>query len=132
MPQYEYKCKVCESRTSITCSISRYDEKCAGQSLACPACMGVGMLRRIYTVPPIRHALEGHFNIAAGQYVSGKRELEDAFKRKSDEATARTGIPHQFAPIDYRDPVLGDHHEGLEETNRKRHDAGLPTTPIPK
>lgn len=132
MPQYEYKCKVCDSRTSITCTISQYDDIYAGQSLACPACMGVGMLRRIYTVPPIRHALEGHYNLAAGQYVSGERELKDVFKRKSDEATARTGIEHRFVPVDMRDPALGDHHEGLEETNKKRHDAGLPTVPIPK
>lgn len=131
MPQYEYKCKECSSRTSIACTISQYDDLWAGKSLMCDACMS-GELARIYTVPPIRHALEGHYNLAAGQYVSGERELKDVFKRRSDEATARTGIEHRFVPVDMRDPALGDHHEGLEETNKKRHDAGLPTVPIPK
>ena len=74
-----------------------------------------------------------HYNVSAGQHVSGQRELEEVFKRKSDEVTERTGIPHNFKPIDLRDhEALGVTRHGLEEDAARRHDAGLPPIPIPE
>lgn len=132
MPQYEYRCTECQSETTITTSVANYSATFAGKPLACEACMG-GELRRFYRPLPFTLPMADHFNVSAGQHVSGERELTEVFKRKSEEATERLGIEHNFKPIDLRDhEALGVTREGLEEDVARRHDAGLPSLPIPK
>jgi len=132
MPQYQYKCNSCGSPTTITTSIANYDATFADVSLTCDACM-VGELKRVYSPFPFKLPMPDHYNVSAGQHVSGERELAEVFKRKSEEATERLGIEHNFKPIDLRDTeALGVTREGLEEDAARRHDAGLPSLPIPK
>lgn len=132
MPQYDYRCNHCQSPTTITTSIAIYDETFAGVPLICDACME-GELKRVYQPPAYKFPMPDHFNVSAGQHVSGERELREVFKRKSAEATERLGIEHNFKPIDLRDhEALGVTREGLEEDVARRHDAGLPPIPIPE
>jgi len=132
MPAYEYRCIECQTPTTINTSISNFSATFAGKPLACDACMG-GELRRVYTPLPFTLPMPDHFNVSAGQHVSGEHHLREVFKRKSEEATERLGVEHNFQPIDLRDhEALGVTREGLEEDVARRHDAGLPPIPIPE
>ena len=132
MPQYEYRCNNCQSPTTITTTIAIYDETFAGVPLTCDACM-VGELKRVYQPPAYKFSMPDHFNVSAGQHVSGEHHLREVFKRKSEEATERLGVEHNFQPVDLRDhEALGVTREGLEEDVARRHDAGLPPIPIPE
>jgi hypothetical protein len=70
--------------------------------------------------------LKEHFNRAAGEYVSNQRELDDAFKRKSEEASVRLGIDHEYVAVDPTDMKDASAHgvdENLiESTRRMQHD----------
>lgn len=65
-----------------------------------------------------------HWNNAVGQYVSNRRELDDAFKRSSEAASVRTGLNHEFVavdPSDMRDASAHGVNENLLESTRKAH-----------
>ena len=68
-----------------------------------------------------------HYNATVGKEVSDMRGFKDDLKRKSEEATLRTGIEHNYEPIDYQEvrPVVEKTDMvGLEDTNRARVKAG--------
>lgn len=108
-------------------TIRRYDPNRKPNCGTCQVPMG-----RSYEPVPFKLPLEGHFNHSVGRYVSGDKDFKDALRQASDDASERTGIPHNFQPIDMRDTErLGVTGEGLEETARRRHDKG-DTASVPK
>lgn len=71
--------------------------------------------------------MPAHFNQSAGTYVSNDRELKDAFKAQSEAATERTGIEHNFVPVDPQDTArLGVTTEGLGATYDRRKALNMP------
>lgn len=73
--------------------------------------------------------MQPHFNNATGEYVTGERNFKDALKRKSEEMTVRTGMEHNYAPVDLREKdALGVTDEGLDETRKRLHDTGQETS----
>jgi hypothetical protein len=105
---YEYSCDFCgrsttrQSRADITICHS------CGQ----PA-------RRIWAFRLQSSPDQEHYNVSAGRWVSNRRQLIDHAKRQSDLATQRTGIPHDFVPIDHADKAaLGVTEEGAETIAR--------------
>jgi hypothetical protein len=67
-----------------------------------------------------------HFNASVGHYVSNSREFADQLKIKSEEASLRTGMDHNFQPVDVTEAkALGVTDEGLEQTHRTHHDRGI-------
>jgi hypothetical protein len=67
-----------------------------------------------------------HFNNATGQYVTNERAFGDQLKLKSEEMSARTGMEHNYQPIDITDmKALGVTDEGLEHTQRVHYNQGL-------
>lgn len=70
-----------------------------------------------------------HFNHSVGRYVSNERELRDAIKRQSDEASERNGIEANLEFLtraDMADPTAhGVTDEGLESSRREWRDMGL-------
>ena len=102
---YEYACHFC-GRT-----ISRQSR---GDYAICHHCGQPA--RRIWSFRLQSSPDQEHFNYSAGRWVSNKRELTDHAKRKSEEATLRTGILHDFQPIDHADKeALGVTAEGAKE-----------------
>jgi hypothetical protein len=102
---YEYRCMKCGA---VEISEARAD-RIAGMG----CCGSVG--KRVYSFSFHRPAFDTHFNHATGKVVANKSEFADALKQKSEEAEARTGIPANYVPIDYRDKdALGVTDEGLE------------------
>jgi hypothetical protein len=65
-----------------------------------------------------------HYSPAVGKVVSSDREFRDDLKRASEEATIRTGIVHDFQPIDITEHAPKN-LEGLEATHRKHRELGL-------
>lgn len=70
-----------------------------------------------------------HFNHSVGSYVSNERQLRDALKVASQEASRRSGMDTNYefmSPADMAD--AGSHgvtDEGLEDSYRARHDGAL-------
>lgn len=56
-------------------------------------------LRRKYTVS-FAPVMQSHFNSTVGKPISDMNQFRDELKRSSDAATERTGIVHDFQPID--------------------------------
>ena len=92
MPTYSYLCDGCGHET---------ETQRRGDTHRCGNC-GASAKRRwsFRQGPP---AFEGHFNVAAGRYVSSERELRDTFKAASEEQTRLTGALVDIQPVDYRD-----------------------------
>ena len=125
MPQYTYKCDECNEYDSIHYSISQY-EQLNSDGLAV-FCSNLHPMHRTYESFPFVMPMSDGFNPTVGKYVSGKRQFEEELKIASAQATERTGIEHNFKPVDLRDTkALGITEEGLAEANKVRHDRGDP------
>jgi predicted nucleic acid-binding Zn ribbon protein len=122
MARYGYRCPRCGNELTIRLPIEDYDPSLP---VLCTRCGDT--CRRTYQPLPFRLPTEGHWNQSVGRYVSGDREFRDELRRASDAATERTGIPHDYKPIDPRDTeALGVTGEGLGETQKRRQDEGKP------
>lgn len=116
MPLYEYKCKNCNAV---------YESFTRGLEDVTPCADCATPIKRVFSVS-LQTPLHDHFNHAVGKYVTGKRQLRDEFKRASDDATERTGIEHNFVPVDPHDKeTFGVTEEGLAETHNRKVQLGL-------
>lgn len=109
MPMFEYLCRTCHYR---------HLSDMRGDSLGSCRC-GNGELRRVFSFSfkPIVHT---HFNPTIGKVVSDDAQVRSELSRLSDEATARTGILHDYQPVDLRGSSLADlggTEEGLNRTS---------------
>ena len=67
-----------------------------------------------------------HFNATVGMPISSNAQFDAELRRKSDEAEARTGIPHKFVRHDPRDAKsFGVTNQGMDSTNKVRAEKGL-------
>lgn len=118
MPVYEYKC---EAGHRHAWNISMEDRD-AFIGLPCLASVGEMFrcefpLKRVFSfsTPRIIHA---HFNPTVGKEVSSMRGFKDDLKRASEDAERRTGVPHDFQPVDLgevgKETVT---EEGMRETH---------------
>ena len=121
MPLYEYKCPDCATRVPSFERGDRLDQ-------ACPSC-GRVPLKRVWSLG-FQMPMHEHFNQSVGKPISSMRQYSDELKRKSDEATALTGIEHRYVPVDMNDrKTLGIDGRGIDESNRAREKAGEPLLP---
>lgn len=114
MAFYQYQCQDCfyelplDVYAGIGISISN----------PCPCCGGLLVRRCSFT---FRRSMPEHFNTSTGAYVSNERDFRDGLKRKSEEMSIRTGMTHNYQPVDVTDmKALGVTDDGLEETKRRR------------
>lgn len=120
MPVYEYKCSMCGREWQETLSIKRYSEMPAPD---CPQC-DIPMAR-VFSFA-IKTPMHEHINHTTGQLVSSERQFKDQLKRQSEEATLRTGIEHNFVPVDAKDKAtFGVTNEGLDATYNRRKQLGM-------
>jgi hypothetical protein len=99
MSMYEYRCGGCGHRILS-------DER--GDQVLTRCCGAVG--QRIWSVSTAT-IMHEHMNSSVGKPISDMRQFKDELARKSDAATERTGIPHNFQPVDIND------HKGLGVAN---------------
>lgn len=84
--------------------------------------------KRVYSFQAVRPMPE-HFNLAAGRFVRTERELNDHYKRLSDEVSERVGIQHDFQPVSQSErQALNVTAEGLEATVKRREETGMRVT----
>ena len=84
--------------------------------------------KRVYSFQAVRPMPE-HFNLAAGTFVRTERELNDVYKRKSDEASERTGILHEFQPVSQSEKqALNVTSQGLSDTVKRREKSNMRVT----
>lgn len=115
---YEYKCPGCLTRITSSRRGDRLRTYCA-------QCDATTEHRRVFSVSIHRPMME-HMNATTGSLISDNRQFKDELKRMSEVQTLKTGIEHQYEPIDHdavKSKVTG---EGLDSTNRVRHERGLP------
>ena len=81
---------------------------------------------KILAFPAIKPSLPAHFNAATNTYVENEAHLKSVMRQQSDALTERTGVVHDFQPVDRRDKeALGVTEEGLDKTYDARVKAGL-------
>lgn len=117
MAVYEYKCRECGMADhGTTQRPERRCKFCGGEQ------------KRVYSFR-MAHVMQEHWSDTIGGYVSDRRKFKSALRQKSDEMTERTGIPHDYQPIDpdtYRDrDAMKVTSEGLDSTYNRRVAAGL-------
>lgn len=91
---YDYRCPECDLAYSSPTRADRLDNPCA--------CGFEGPLHRVFGFSH-KPAMPEHYNHAVGKPISNPAQFRSELSRASDEATARTGMEHRFAPIDIRD-----------------------------
>jgi putative FmdB family regulatory protein len=116
MPYYEYRCTSCGRKFVTT---DRAD------STRCSYCTGTATRRFSFSITP---GFKEHWNQAVGQYVSNTTQFTDSLKRQSDEMSVRTGMLHDYEPIDPGDlrsdpEAFGVTPEGLDSSRRQWHDS---------
>lgn len=119
MKLQDYRCKACDQFFVGTHVLS---EQLPG--LECPLCFTTGSIIKKFSVA-LHRPMKEHFNLATGRWESSMAGIKERFKKASEEATERTGIPHDFQPVDMRDKeALGVTDEGLDETYRRQRETG--------
>lgn len=115
MPEYSFRCpcgaELSTSRPMTADTQRKYHDACGLDA------------QRIYSDFSFRRFQE-HFSPAVGKVVSSEKEFRDDLKKASEQATARTGIEHNFVPMD--PPKLEDGAPGLAEQARVRRKMGDP------
>lgn len=119
MKLQDYKCHNCDQFFVGTHVLSE-----ALPELVCPFCGMQGSIKKKFSIAVHRPMAE-HFNMATGTWESSMAGIREKFRKASDEATERTGIPHNFQPVDLRDKeALGVTDEGLDDTARRKRQTG--------
>lgn len=80
-------------------------------------------MRRDYSTVSFSRSFQPHFNHSVGKFVNNKREFSDELKRASESASLRTGIDHNYKPIEMNE-APGVTNEGLDETAKRRRETG--------
>lgn len=121
MPIYEFKCSTCKqiytsSQRILETPTCRMRTNLTDTYGSCTLVCG-GILKRVFNFN-LKHSMPEHFNHSVGKHVTNESKLRDEFKRLSDAATERTGIPHNYVPVDPMDKeTLGVTDEGLDATH---------------
>ncbi len=125
MPIYEYRCNQCGNATSVTYDIATYEVMKNRPPLCACQIPGGHPMVRVFSFA-IKPTMVEHLNHTTGQVVSSERQFRDQLKRQSEEATIRTGIEHNFVPVDRQDKeTLGVTAEGLDATYNRRKQLGM-------
>ena len=124
MPLYEFRCIQC----GLDEVMNRYYPIGEVIDFPCPVCGG--RLKRVLSNFHFKRGMGEHFNPSIGGYVRNERDFLDGLKRKSEEATLRTGMDHNFVPVDLNDRkalgVTDDGMEQIEENNALRERGAAP------
>lgn len=134
MPVYQYKCRDCDNRVSATWDIATYEEmrkrppicECQTKLPKLPeGRMKPRPMVRVFSFT-VKTSMQEHHNHTTGQMVSSDKQFRDQLKRQSEEATIRTGIEHNFQPVDANDKqTFGVTNEGLDATYNRRKELGM-------
>ena len=118
MALYEYRCRSCgETWTDPEYGLEReYRHHCKGAAVLDSGFYESGEIVRVYSFA-FHRDFAPHYNYGMGAAVSSKRQLEEELRKKSEEATNRTGVLHDYRSADLRDrDIFPVTDEGLDST----------------
>lgn len=121
MPLYEYRCPQCGTTVPSARRGDRLQQICRG--------CGNTPLHRVFgfSAPAM---VQEHYNNTLGRNVSGMRDFKEGLKIASDQATAETGIEHNYKPLEWGDhKAFGATAEGIHESNVVRSKMKMPLLP---
>ena len=116
MPLYAYLC-----------------DSCGPRDLEHPAWRPGAVLGLWPVGPPplgfrVASSFQPHFNHAVGAPVNNEREFRDKLKKAAEIETEKTGVYHDYQPVDYADRdafgITDDHLAALEPTLKREADQG--------
>lgn len=119
MPLYEYLCRTCDVELETYASIISGPPS----TVTCVEC-GQPTSTRVYNIAVERvSSFQPHFNKSVGRYVRTMSEFKSFLQRSSEHMEERTGVPHNYTPVDPADGVAAHSigGEGLEATRRRRY-----------
>lgn len=107
MPLYEFRCRNCGNTEHRT-------------SRSQPTCVMCGpdgtLMKRVYGFN-MASVWQEHYNESVGEVISDEKQFKNALRRKGEEATERTGIPHSFVPAEGDAKSMGVSDEGMARMN---------------
>jgi DNA-directed RNA polymerase subunit RPC12/RpoP len=110
-PSFEYQCDSCGTILSLQ----------RGDRISCPNC-GLTAKRRFSFNR--QSMFQDHYNNAVGRYVTNDRQFRDELKKGAEAATQRTGLEHNYEPVDVGDRaaygITEEHIAALEPTYKKQ------------
>lgn len=80
-------------------------------------------MRRDYSSISVIKPFTPHYNHSVGKYVRTAGEFKSELTRASDAHSERTGIDHDFRPIEMNE-APGVTSEGLDSTAKRKRDTG--------
>lgn len=119
MPLHAYRCRSCgagrEDYTPISVSPPEDFPCSCGRRQ-----------QRVFHPPVVFKGFEPHFNASVGRYVSSEREFRAELSRASEAMSQRTGMDHNYVPLEGPDAreAAGVTDEGLDETHRRHRELG--------
>lgn len=127
LPTYTFTCQLCGHTYDEYLTFEEHD---AWRSLPQPCMAGddppcLGLYEQVIGGFSIIRGMDGHYNPSVGTYVSSDAQFRSELSRASDAATERTGIAHNFQPIDPRDKAAaGVDDAGMDETYAAQTETG--------
>lgn len=70
------------------------------------------------------HRFPEHFNHSVGKPVSSSKQFTQELRRASEEATERTGVPHDYQPVHPSEVQPAGGGVGLDKTARRHRELG--------
>lgn len=114
MPMYEYECPIHGRFLDTNGPMDKIMCRLGCERRPCKRVWGFNYK------PPMQE----HFNTSVGKTISNPQQFKDELAKASDAATERTGVPHNYQPIDPQEKeALGATDEGLDATRRRARDA---------
>lgn len=104
MPVYEYVCPTCGYREDVVCSVAEYAD--LTYYPVCTCTDPPTPLNRKFSFAA-SEVFEPHWNMAAGKFVSSRRELDDHYKAVNDANAAR-GRPSNLQAVDRGEVTAAD------------------------
>jgi len=117
VPSYGFRFDACEHEFTIDMTFAEHGvRKGPLPSGFCVECERHSTYRQVLSFS-YRPSLREHYNPAVGQHISTDAQFRSELTRASDIQSERTGITHNYQPIDIDDPQsLGVTGEGLDAT----------------
>lgn len=141
MPTYKYECSKCGDERIEVMTFAEHDIFEPGAHLlndevaivsrvyASRLC---GLWEQVYDFS-FKRGFTAHYNPSLGHHISSEREASEHLKRQSEEATARTGVDHDYELVDPGEPSsVGVTDQGMDATERRHRELGWsePTSKI--
>jgi hypothetical protein len=131
VPSYDYRCPHCSYTFTLVCSADDPDKvDFDDRRVACTPCLRDN---DIHPVPRLKRvwafnkgpSFEPHVNGATGKYTTSMAQFRSDLARASEEATKRTGIPHNYQPIDRQEQVAMAREKYGDAGMKEQHDAAV-------